>query len=1285
MNVDTIAVCELVSSQVLQVTLVALVLAILVRLLCRRSPHLAYILLLVVVIKCLTPPLWSSPTSVFSWTAASARVSEPRVASPLTPPLMPDQESAEEANEPVLVQPSPEEALPLEAVGTTPVVPAPTEVERSALAASSAVPTRTPVESIRIGAVLLIIWAAGAILLAAIIVLRGFLYELTFRRTGVPGSGSLVGIVGELSRRMGLRRRVRICVTTTSFGPAVWGLWRPKLVLPQTLVSTSSPEDLERIIAHELTHVRRADDFVSALQILAQVLWWFHPLVWWVNRQICWEREHCCDEETIAGLNCDPRAYAQTLLDALKRKRQVLPLLAFATARPGEVTTKRLESIVDGRRAFHRRMPRLCWAALVIGLALVLPGAGFRQNADSMSQSGETRAASASVPDSEETTGRSEPSLAGEATADTATIAAPPSSGRRAPGVPRDMAIVDDTNVWAREVSPDGSAIAVTASDWSTARLHVAPYPPARLEDYRRVVEFKNATHGLSAVGWCHADPTKLALIVEQTKSHDLPRFKSRDELLETRKRLGLKRDDFEFVLYTVNQDGTNLRRICALEGGPLHGGATKGSENSVVWPREDRIYCYMEGRIDRVDAETGKTDLFFEESEATAVRSVFLDRQKRIVTFETPHSRQSASLLTLDKKGRVVERNNLSDLVGLTYLLYPGGSLYVDPHATGEDIRIMRLGNEDPAGTIPATQDGWMLLPVTMTPDERELVCSAVMYVVSEDGEGLPKKGEAIVKPMRASFTSEAWERFLKGSPEYEFKYLLEKLVRVSIPLGNAPKIDPPRVIAVWPPEDAEEVDPITEIRIRFDRPMDPSTAKLRWRPNLNQPTGFRPRGEWRYIRDTREFVLPVILTPGVEHTLALLSGSDSLTADRFRTPDGTLARRFSWAFRTKPSPVQGNGTRPKVVAIAPKPGSETGLLTSLRIRFDQPMSPDHFLVRDVTPAPSDVFHSESVVSVPFRCQYEADTHTFTLPLLFRRKSAEVRIELHGIRSAEGVLMEPLQIGYTTNSELLSPQDEERITAAVRDPELHKLVERIRRKRRDLTSAEITVRRTLLVTGSCWFTAMTTEQARFAFQGDRQFYADVSDIMRSEHFLVGSDGRECWTRLNDDVIACPYDDVDVKNVGMAKVFPAERYETVEDAIQALRLEYLGTIELAGRTCHRIRSWRATITPISDVVLVNGMTEWLIDAESLLPRTVETGGTGSRSQYAYTYHNLNRPIAESRFQSPKGDGIVRRSPDPLGEGYDRRFLNARDGSSGRMSVRWGKIGPDGRRSSSGLN
>ncbi len=52
--------------QVWQVTLVAGVALLASRLFCRRRPHLAYVLLLLVIIKSLVPPLWGSPLGLFS-------------------------------------------------------------------------------------------------------------------------------------------------------------------------------------------------------------------------------------------------------------------------------------------------------------------------------------------------------------------------------------------------------------------------------------------------------------------------------------------------------------------------------------------------------------------------------------------------------------------------------------------------------------------------------------------------------------------------------------------------------------------------------------------------------------------------------------------------------------------------------------------------------------------------------------------------------------------------------------------------------------------------------------------------------------------------------------------------------------------------------------------------------------------------------------------------------------------------------------------------------------------
>ena len=61
--------------QFLQVTALIAVVGLLAGLVCRRRPHLAYVLWILVLLKCLTPPLWSSPAGIFSW--AQARFARP--------------------------------------------------------------------------------------------------------------------------------------------------------------------------------------------------------------------------------------------------------------------------------------------------------------------------------------------------------------------------------------------------------------------------------------------------------------------------------------------------------------------------------------------------------------------------------------------------------------------------------------------------------------------------------------------------------------------------------------------------------------------------------------------------------------------------------------------------------------------------------------------------------------------------------------------------------------------------------------------------------------------------------------------------------------------------------------------------------------------------------------------------------------------------------------------------------------------------------------------------------
>jgi beta-lactamase regulating signal transducer with metallopeptidase domain/thiol-disulfide isomerase/thioredoxin len=78
--------------------------------------------------------------------------------------------------------------------------------------------------------------------------------------------------------------------------PTVVGFVKPAILLPSSALSGLTPTELEMIIAHELAHVRRCDQWINLFQRLAEVAYFFNPGVWYLSRRISTLREYCCDE-----------------------------------------------------------------------------------------------------------------------------------------------------------------------------------------------------------------------------------------------------------------------------------------------------------------------------------------------------------------------------------------------------------------------------------------------------------------------------------------------------------------------------------------------------------------------------------------------------------------------------------------------------------------------------------------------------------------------------------------------------------------------------------------------------------------------------------------------------------------------------------------------------------------------------------------------------------------------------------------------------------------------------
>ena len=95
--------------------------------------------------------------------------------------------------------------------------------------------------------------------------------------------------------------------------PAVFGIVRPVLLLPEGIFNCFTPAQLDAIVAHELCHVRHRDNLIAAMHMFVETVFWFHPLVWWVGKRMVEERERACDEEVLR-LGSEPRAYAREYL-----------------------------------------------------------------------------------------------------------------------------------------------------------------------------------------------------------------------------------------------------------------------------------------------------------------------------------------------------------------------------------------------------------------------------------------------------------------------------------------------------------------------------------------------------------------------------------------------------------------------------------------------------------------------------------------------------------------------------------------------------------------------------------------------------------------------------------------------------------------------------------------------------------------------------------------------------------------------------------------------------------
>ena len=102
-----------------------------------------------------------------------------------------------------------------------------------------------------------------------------------------------------LCNRMQIKQKISLIISSKIFEPVTFGTIKPIILIPLTYVTKVPMEQLEMILAHELSHIKRHDFLINMIQTSFEAIYFFNPFFILISKTARDERECCCDDMAI--------------------------------------------------------------------------------------------------------------------------------------------------------------------------------------------------------------------------------------------------------------------------------------------------------------------------------------------------------------------------------------------------------------------------------------------------------------------------------------------------------------------------------------------------------------------------------------------------------------------------------------------------------------------------------------------------------------------------------------------------------------------------------------------------------------------------------------------------------------------------------------------------------------------------------------------------------------------------------------------------------------------------
>ncbi|RRA47965.1 M56 family metallopeptidase [Acidipila sp. EB88] len=223
------------------------------------------------------------------------------------------------------------------------------------------------------------LWAAGSLFALSRLVLGAVALRRVLRHAR-PAPPALQALYDNLLQRTewhGRRAgRARLLVTSELATPSACGLFGRAILLPEVVVLSLSPEELQWVLRHEAAHLARWDDVCASWALLARAALPLSFALALIAARAAEAREMACDDAALQGA-ASPKSYAACLARVAECAAQASwQPLSLGLAGEQSQLAARVQHILHRaphtRRASAARMAALAFAALGLGTALVV-------------------------------------------------------------------------------------------------------------------------------------------------------------------------------------------------------------------------------------------------------------------------------------------------------------------------------------------------------------------------------------------------------------------------------------------------------------------------------------------------------------------------------------------------------------------------------------------------------------------------------------------------------------------------------------------------------------------------------------------------------------------------------------------------------------------------------------------------------------------------------------------------------------------------------------------------